>query len=135
MKYLILENDSNMLERLFKVYVDCIDEKQIIFAAQYVALDVLAEAFKNNEVLLFNPTQITFGQYNALMMLMYSLMSKGVLGIREIHIFDGDPKEMEDKLHDLWRKDREYLDLVLNKVKIYVVSKYDEDEWRDEIHP
>jgi len=135
MRYLILENDSNTLERFFQKYVDDIEHKQIVFAAGYASLGELTDAFKNNDVLLFDPTQILFGQYNSLMMLMYSLMNKNELDIKEINIFNTDAEDIEKRLRYIWRKDREYLDLVLAKIKVYVVCKYDDTHHKIEIHP
>lgn len=135
MKYLILENESEISERL-KGYLEAQRHKQkveavILGMADHRASEEIAEQFTKCQVLLFEPTILTFSQYNLMMMLMYDLMKKGTLTIKEIQIFD-EPKVEED-LKELWEGKRMYLNLILEKVTIYSVGKLSYEKTKLEI--
>ncbi len=121
MKYVILENDM-ILPRDMKAYVEGKDQVTIIYNANNVDTDELLTAFTEFDVLVFQPTMITWGQYNSALMFMWRLKQAGQLGIREIHILY-DAEEVTKELTELWGDKREYLDEVLEVVKIYSVLR------------
>ena len=125
MNVAVLEN-ANTFEADFERYLDEMEgevDLRIIFNADNASAAHLMLAFELNEVLAFDPTIVTYQQYNSFMMAMYSLLNRGKLGIREVHIFHLDAEEMQSMLTDLWSGRRNYLDVVLKEVKVFVVGR------------
>lgn len=123
--FLVLENDIELDESFLK-FVDGLrkqsDKLKIIYNAAVEPLDELTKAFEEYEVLIINPTLITFAQYNLMMMLMYSLICEGTLKIRELYIYHFNDNKQK-ALSSLWDK-RKHLDKVLSRVRIYDVKEF-----------
>ncbi len=139
MKILTIENDHE-LESVSKRYLhklpaqilpESITIETIITDANNVDTEVLMEAFKTHDILIFKPTEITYGQYNTLLMAMYKLLTTKELGLKELHVIYYDTEDLESELKALWKDKRKYLDQVLVHVKIYRVYPGDE---KIEIH-
>lgn len=125
MKYLIVENDHK-IDSYFQSYIDKNNiEATMIFGLEHRSTDEMAEYFTQHEILMFEPTLVTFSQYNGLMMLMYDLLTKNCLAIKEIHIFHHDER-IERELRALWHDRRKWLDKVLPHVKIYRIDDIEE---------
>lgn len=120
-KYLILENDSVLGDYLQDYIAEHKLDPHILYMVNIRDTDEIAEHFMSSEVLLFQPTLITWGQYNTMLMLMYDLITKGKLGIKEIQIFTHND-DIADDLKELWDDKRKYLDIVIQHVKIFHVD-------------
>lgn len=125
MKVVTIENDPK-LENTSERYLSNFPGYTPILDAHNVDTDRVLDAFKTHDVLVFKPTQITYSQYNLMVMAMYKLMKAGELGIKEIRIIAYDAERIEEELRDLWGEKRMYLDQVLEVVKIYQVYPGDE---------
>lgn len=133
MKYLVLENDD-VLSKYFLKYLDKITKKKktIIFRrADEVDTEMIMNHFKIHQILIVQPTIITFSQYNLMVMALYKLIKTGELkdGIKEIHLYHSD-EELDETLRYLWDGKRMYLDEVLKHVKIFRV----EEDVKQELH-
>ncbi len=123
-KYLVLENDDKLPSDVDIMITNISDphERLIICNASIQDSDLFLSAFSECERLLFKPTQITYSQYNLMLMIMYKLWSAGTLGIKEVHIYSKDHNEAERQLSLLWSDKRKFLDCVLQQVEIFTVN-------------
>lgn len=120
-KILIVENDS-VLDDYFQEYLKQQNiQPKIIYGLEHRTSDELSEYFTQHDILMFQPTMVTFEQYNGLMMLMYDLLTKGKLKIKEIHLYHHDER-IERELRALWYGRREFLDLMLPHLEIYRID-------------
>lgn len=122
--YLILENDSELSDR-FQSYIeqDSFSDNasvKMLGMANQRDTDEIAEEFVQADILLFEPTMITFSQYNMMLMLMYDLITKDTLTINEVQIFTH--KDMVKEFTELWEDKRKYLDEVLKYVTLYTIN-------------
>ena len=78
---------------------------------------------------MFQPTMITYSQYNTMLMLLYSLISENKLSIKEVHIFS-HRDDIESDLMELWEDKTEYLDVVLEHVKVFNIMPVIHDKTR-----
>ncbi len=120
---LVLENDDKISSEFISYTKEVPGNRNIIFRADMAGTDQIIESMKNSEILEFQPTLITFSQYNMILMCMYKLIKENSLGIKRIHIFRY--RDIEDDLKDLWSDKRMYLDVVLQHVQIYQVYSDD----------
>jgi hypothetical protein len=130
MKCLILENDDSLSKDLNRYIDEHVPDKKIIFEASGHDSKDLLDSFKEHQILLFQPTLITFSQYNLMMMMIYKLLKTNENGIKEIHIFHYD-ENIGNSLKELWDGKRMYLDEVIKHIKIFRVSNLSE---KQELH-
>ena len=128
-KSLVLENDFEISEYLTKYLKTEGLEPVMLTALEHRVSEEISEEFAKAEVLIVEPTIIKFGQYNLMLMLMYDLLTKGKLAIKEVRIFANDYGpgyfSVEHELKELWESKTKYLSIVLEKVKIFAVDKGD----------
>ena len=142
-KFLIVENDC-VLGDYFRKYLenekiitkeDLVDgwknTPHVIYGLEHRTTEEMAEYFSKYDILLLEPTMITFHQYNGLMMLMYDLLTKGTLKIKEIQLYHHDER-IERELRALWYNKRKFLDLMIPHIKIYRI--YDIEKQKIEIN-
>lgn len=126
-KVLVLENDFEISERLSDYLKDQGLKPKLLVAVPNRTSEEIAEEFGKAEVLIIEPNLISFSQYNLMLMLMYDLMTKEKLAIKEVRIFTGN-EDIEEDLKELWESKTKYLAQVLEKVKIFSVDKAREYE-------
>lgn len=127
MKVVVIENDNvcpDRLKRYIRKYSK--DDVSYIYNAANTSMADFIEAFKNNKVILFDPTIVGYGQYNNLMMLLRKLLVSGELAVKEVHLHTNDIDGYLEELKELWDGKRDYLDEVLEKVKLLGVNEYEE---------
>lgn len=128
---LLIENDNKLSDALLTYISENNDDtkcvRNVVYNVNTVSSDILILYFKKCQILEFQPTLITFSQYNLLLMCMYKLIKENSLDIKEIHIFSRN-EQISDELTDLWRDKRMYLDEVLKYVKIYRVYNHEEPQ-------
>lgn len=118
---LVLEND-NVLPEEFQKYLDSIPQmKTCICNLHNVELDDIMRGFETSDSLYICPTLIDEGQYNLMLMLMYNLIKKGELKIKEVVIFNPN-EDIDRTLSAVWENKRKYLDIVIEHIKIYQVK-------------
>lgn len=122
-RVIVLENDQELSDR-FKKYLSDKDYKEMFMADQQES-DNISEQFVEFEILAFEPTQIVFSQYNLMLMILYDLLQKGTLKIRQIHIFTSKEERVEKELKEIWKDRRTYLEEVLKVVKVYTIDNFD----------
>ena len=121
---LVLENDED-IERDLERYLDSLsEEKDIVTNADNVENAVMMEKFTTCSTLIVKPTLVEYSQYNLMLMLMYDLLTKGKLGIKEIVFFHPLEDELTKELQEIWDEKRKYLDIVLQHVAVYQVLSY-----------
>lgn len=121
LKYLVVENDSTF-DSYFQKYIKKQNiQPYILFGLEMREPDEIAELFSMYDILLFQPTMVTFHQYNGLMMIMYDLLTKGKLKIKEIQLYHHDER-IENELRALWYNKRKFLDLMLPHLEIYRID-------------
>ena len=132
MQYLIVENDCQF-ERHFQRYLSENNiQGTVIFGLEHRTYEEMSELFTQHEILLFEPTLITFSQYNGLMMLMYDLITKNTLKIKEIQLYHHDER-IERELRALWHEKRKFLDRVLPHVSIYRIDDIENQKIKIEL--
>lgn len=126
--YLVLENDFKLSEELSDYLQDLENVSTTILCMMHNRTsEEVMEAFTNNEIVLFQPTMIEYGQYNLMLMLMWNLIQAKKLGIKEVHIFTRRP-ELKEELRELWEERRKYLDEVLKHVTIYQIDSFTDEK-------
>ena len=123
MDYLILENEQDLMP-LMAEYLDSKSLQgkfEILYNAAIENIDVILDAFSTNNVLIIQPTMVTYSQYNLMLMCMYDLLTKDKLGIKEIHIIH-QHQGIEDDLREIWQGKRFYLDIILKHIKVFMIS-------------
>lgn len=127
MRVVVIENDNVCPDRL-KRYIRKYNKKDVsyIYNAANTSMTDFIEAFKNNDVILFDPTIVGYVQYNNLMMLLRKLLVSGELAVKEIRLHANDIDGYVKELKELWKGKRDYLDEVLEKVKLLGVNEYEE---------
>ncbi len=132
MKYLILENDEKLSSDLTNYLLD--KPHEIIFSADGENLDEMIAKFSTLDVLLFEPTLITWSQYNHALMLLYKLINEGVCTIKEIQIFHKyDTDTYTKTLKNLWSGKSKYLQVVLAKIRVFKVGRDFTEDITDKI--
>lgn len=127
MDYIILENEDYLSDSFLSYINKNNINHKIIFEASQEQSGEVIESFKKHQILLFQPTQLTFSQYNLMMMIIYQLLKKNENSIKEIHIFTSN-EGIDSDLRDLWEGKRMYLDEVIKHVKIFRVYNYCEPQ-------
>ncbi len=122
MEYLVLENDEKLTDS-FSRYLHG-TSATTLYRADKQSMEVLKNHLSKNDVLGFQPTQITYSQYNSLMMLLYSMIQDETLKITSIEIYTGGrSRDTVKELQSLWEgKRRKYLDVVLKHLPIFEVG-------------
>lgn len=118
--YVVLENDDHLSDRLTKYLAE--KKNTLLYMADQRDTEEILENFEKGDTLLFQPTLITWSQYNLLVMVMYSLIQENRLSIKEIEIFTHREESVAEELTSLWEGKRKYLDLVLQHVKVFTID-------------
>ena len=132
MKTVILENDSELSDRLLTYLYENKILYEFIGMADRRQSEEIAELFSEHEILIVEPTMLTFSQYNLMLMLMYDLLTKNKLKIKEVQFFD-DVEDITDGLRELWEDKRMYLDQVLKHVELFAIDKMSHEKIKLEI--
>lgn len=123
MKYLVLENDHELSRELQRYLTG--KDAEVVYGADHRDSDEFLEMISRFDVLLFEPTLVTYGQYNLTMMLLYHAIQENSLRISRVEIFK-DHGDIVHRLEELWEDKRTYLDEVLKRVELFAVSNYEE---------
>lgn len=121
MKYLVVENDYKLSDYLENYLLEIQAKPQILHSVLHRTNEEIIEAFIKSDILIFEPTLITFSQYNLMLMLLYKLITEKKLGIKQIRIFSHNDN-LARELKELWSKQTKYLKVVLEKVSVFQVQ-------------
>lgn len=128
----LLENEDHLSDRMKRYIADKSKTTTVLYMAYQRDSEQFLEEFSKKEILLFEPTEITWSQYNLLALIMYSLIQENRLSIKEIRILT-NRESVEEELRELWEgRTRKYIDVVLQHVKVYEIDSFDYN--KKEIH-